>query len=86
MNHLASPEELDDVRRLRDRRPSVELADARDLVLERTVRTAITVPAWATADQVAEAMEILDPTAATDWHGVLPGWGATTIYAAPETA
>jgi hypothetical protein len=56
-------------------------------ILERTVHTSISIPNWATADQVAEAMEILDPSLEpTGWHGVHPGWGATTIYEPPKSA
>lgn len=69
MNHLAAADELYEA----------------PVYVERTVRTTISVPAWATADQVAEAMEILDPSLEPAvWRGVLPGWGATTIYAPPR--
>jgi hypothetical protein len=51
---------------------------------ERVVRTTVTIPAWSTLD-LAEAMEILDPEAdQAVWAGARPGWGATTIYAAPR--
>ena len=54
-------------------------------MIETTVRTRITVPAWASADIIAEAMEILDPSLEpVGWHGARPAWGATTIYAPPK--
>jgi hypothetical protein len=63
-----------------------EVVDGSTTTIERTVRTTITVPAWASAEQIAEAMEILDPGSDLDgWRGVLPGWGATTIYSVPKT-
>jgi hypothetical protein len=62
-----------------------ELYDPSELgaaMIETTVRTTLTLPAWASAAQISEAMEILDPSLEpVGWHGARPAWGATTIYA-----
>jgi hypothetical protein len=58
-------------------------AEEQSSFVEHTVRTTVVVPAWASPELVAEAMEILDPSLEpTGWRGARPGWGATTIYSA----